>query len=104
MLCKGYKAVIIGIIAIELAVTVDYGIDGSRTPCRLPYLIEIRHHGLLVGNGHIDAAEVTPLQKSWELIRTQFTKLVRIGREPPVNQAGETMSELFAYESVLHSI
>ena len=101
---KKAKTVEIGIVAVQLAAAVDNSIDGAAAHGRLRQVVKMRHNRLLIGDGHVDALE-TALPKEWRKgIGAQLPQIVRIGRKRPVDFPGKTVAELFAYESVNHSI
>jgi hypothetical protein len=103
VLGHGYKTIIISIIPIELAIPVHNRIHRSGAPRGLAQLVQVRDDRLLVGYSHIDAAEIPAPQESLKFIRPQLTEFIRVGGQPPVNLAGETVPKMFADKTELHT-
>ena len=100
--CEGDESVVVSVVTGQLAVLPYNGVDGVAGAGGLGDGVQVRHHGALVGNGDVDAAEVPVCQELWQLFRRQLPQFIRGAAEHPVDFPREAVSEVFAYESEFH--
>ena len=91
-----HHTVIIGVVAVQFAIPVDDGIYRPDGGGFFVDDIQIRHDGLFIGNGNVDALERPGLQKGRQLGRGQLFQLIIIIGQIAVDLFGKAMGQLFA--------
>ena len=98
-----FKARIIGVVAVQLAVPVHHGVHRMNAQGLRVNIIAVRDHQLLVGNGHIDGLKIVPFHKIVRfLLGGQRAQIVNIIADHLVDHLAVAVPQLCADQSVFH--
>ena len=101
----GTKAVNVRVVAPERAGRVEIQrVHRAHLARGVRERVHIGNHGLLIGDGHIQPGEIARAQEIAQRVRRDFFQHVIRVAQRPVHLAGIAVPELFANQSVLHTL